>query len=104
MWNLMKFWLDKGVDGFRMDAVPYLVERENTNCENLPETHQILKDLRSRLAQELPQQVSAGGSQPVAAGRDCLFRNGRRVPHGVSLSPHAAHVHGHSAGRPQADH
>ena len=56
MWNLMKFWLDKGVDGFRIDAVPYLVERENTNCENLPETHQILKDLRSRLAREYPNR------------------------------------------------
>jgi len=54
MWNLMKFWLERGVDGFRLDAVPYLVERENTNCENLPETHQILKDLRSRLAQNYP--------------------------------------------------
>ena len=54
MWNLMKFWLDMGVDGFRLDAVPYLVERENTNCENLPETHQILKDLRTRLAQNIP--------------------------------------------------
>ncbi|MGO8815472.1 MAG: maltose alpha-D-glucosyltransferase [Terriglobia bacterium] len=56
MWNLMKFWLDKGVDGFRLDAVPYLVERENTNCENLPETHQILKDLRSRLAEHYPNR------------------------------------------------
>ena len=39
MWNVMKFWLEMGVDGFRLDAVPYLVEREGTNCENLPETH-----------------------------------------------------------------
>ncbi len=56
MWNLMKFWLDKGVDGFRLDAVPYLVERENTNCENLPETHQVLKDLRNRLARDYPNR------------------------------------------------
>jgi maltose alpha-D-glucosyltransferase/alpha-amylase len=54
MWKLIKFWLDKGVDGFRLDAVPYLVEREGTNCENLPETHEILKDLRSRLAENYP--------------------------------------------------
>ena len=46
MRNVMKFWLDLGVDGFRVDAVPYLFEREGTNCENLPETHAYLKELR----------------------------------------------------------
>ena len=45
----MKFWLDLGVDGFRVDAVPYLVEREGTSCENLPETHDVLKELRAKL-------------------------------------------------------
>ncbi len=45
----MKFWLEMGVDAFRLDAVPYLVEREGTNCENLPETHAILKELRRKL-------------------------------------------------------
>ena len=49
MWEVMKFWLDLGVDGFRVDAVPYLVEREGTSCENLPETHAVLKELRARL-------------------------------------------------------
>ena len=49
MWNVMKFWLDLGVDGFRVDAVPYLIEREGTSCENLPETHEVLKFLRARL-------------------------------------------------------
>ncbi len=49
MLNVMKFWLDMGIDGFRADAVPYLIEREGTNCENLPETHQILKSIRSYL-------------------------------------------------------
>lgn len=54
MWSVMKFWLDMGVDGFRLDAVPYLVEREGTNCENLPETHAIIKDFRARLDREFP--------------------------------------------------
>ena len=45
----MKFWLEVGVDGFRVDAVPYLIEREGTSCENLPETHGVLKELRARL-------------------------------------------------------
>jgi maltose alpha-D-glucosyltransferase / alpha-amylase len=49
IWQVMKFWLDFGVDGFRVDAVPYLIEREGTSCENLPETHAVLKDLRARL-------------------------------------------------------
>jgi maltose alpha-D-glucosyltransferase/alpha-amylase len=52
MWEVMKFWLDMGVDGFRLDAIPYLVEREGTNCENLPETHSILKDLRRKLDEQ----------------------------------------------------
>ena len=46
MLDACKFWLDLGVDGFRLDAVPYLYEREGTNCENLPETHGFLKALR----------------------------------------------------------
>ncbi len=47
MLDVVKFWLDLGVDGFRLDAVPYLYEREGTNCENLPETHAFLKELRA---------------------------------------------------------
>ena len=47
--RVMRFWLDMGVDGLRLDAVPYLVEREGTNSENLPETHGVLKRLRAAL-------------------------------------------------------
>jgi maltose alpha-D-glucosyltransferase / alpha-amylase len=43
------FWLDMGIDGMRLDAVPYLFEREGTNCENLPETHQFLRELRNHI-------------------------------------------------------
>src|SRR5262245_10181562 len=57
IWNVMKVWLDLGVDGFRVDAVPDLVEREGTSCENLPETHAILKDLRSRLDAHFKDKV-----------------------------------------------
>ncbi len=57
MWRVMKFWLAMGVDGFRVDAVPYLIEREGTSCENLPETHQIVRDLRARLEAEFPGRV-----------------------------------------------
>src|SRR5579863_10353980 len=47
--NVMRFWLDRGVDGMRLDAVPYLIEREGTSNENLPETHAVLKRLRGEL-------------------------------------------------------
>ncbi len=43
------FWLDMGIDGMRLDAIPYLFEREGTNCENLPETHQFLRELRKHV-------------------------------------------------------
>jgi len=47
VFNAMDFWLEMGVDGLRLDAVPYLYEREGTHCENLPETHAFLKKLRA---------------------------------------------------------
>lgn len=49
IFGIMKFWLDMGVDGFRLDAIPYLVEREGTNNENLPETHALIKRLRAAI-------------------------------------------------------
>ncbi|HEX7976266.1 MAG TPA: maltose alpha-D-glucosyltransferase [Anaerolineales bacterium] len=57
MINVMKFWLEQGVDGFRCDAVPYLFEREGTNCENLPETHVYLKHLRRFIDEQFPGRV-----------------------------------------------
>ena len=47
MLNVMRFWLDRGVDGLRLDAIPYLIERDGTRCESLPETHAILKAMRA---------------------------------------------------------
>ncbi|HEY1418533.1 MAG TPA: maltose alpha-D-glucosyltransferase, partial [Myxococcaceae bacterium] len=57
MLNVMRFWLRMGVDGFRCDAVPYLFEREGTNCENLPETHAFLKQLRATIDREFGGRV-----------------------------------------------
>jgi len=57
MWDVMKFWLEMGVDGFRLDAVPYLIEREGTSCENLPETHAFIKELRSKLDEQFPGRM-----------------------------------------------
>ena len=47
--RVMRYWLDMGVDGLRLDAIPYLVERDGTNCENLPETHVVLKEIRAAM-------------------------------------------------------
>ncbi len=52
--DVMSFWLDRGIDGFRVDAVPYLFEREGTNCENLPETHEFLKIMRQFVDSRYP--------------------------------------------------
>jgi maltose alpha-D-glucosyltransferase/alpha-amylase len=57
MLNVMRFWLDLGVDGFRVDAVPYLFEREGTSCENLPETHAYLKEMRQFVNSHYPDCV-----------------------------------------------
>jgi maltose alpha-D-glucosyltransferase/alpha-amylase len=57
MLDIMQFWLDLGIDGFRVDAIPYLFEREGTNCENLPETHIFLKKARALVDQNYPEAV-----------------------------------------------
>jgi maltose alpha-D-glucosyltransferase/alpha-amylase len=54
MLDVARFWLEQGIDGFRVDAVPYLYEREGTSCENLPETHAYLKRLRAAIDQAAP--------------------------------------------------
>ncbi|MEM5311202.1 maltose alpha-D-glucosyltransferase [Paraburkholderia sp. JHI869] len=55
--QVMRFWLDMGIDGLRLDAVPYLVEREGTNNENLPETHGILKRIRAAIDEHYPNRM-----------------------------------------------
>jgi maltose alpha-D-glucosyltransferase / alpha-amylase len=57
MENVLRFWLDKGLDGFRADAVPYLFEREGTSGENLPETHDYLQKVRRIMDEEYPGRI-----------------------------------------------
>ncbi len=57
VFRTIDYWADMGVDGFRLDAIPYLYEREGTSCENLPETHQFLKDLRRHVDETYPNRM-----------------------------------------------
>jgi maltose alpha-D-glucosyltransferase/alpha-amylase len=57
MLNVLRFWLDLGIDGFRLDAVPYLYEREGTSSENLPESHEYLKRVRAEIDARYPDRV-----------------------------------------------
>jgi maltose alpha-D-glucosyltransferase/alpha-amylase len=57
MLEVLRFWLDLGIDGFRLDAVPYLYERDGTNCENLKETHEYLRRVRTEVDRLYPDRV-----------------------------------------------
>ncbi|AWK89956.1 maltose alpha-D-glucosyltransferase [Azospirillum thermophilum] len=81
--KVMRFWLDLGVDGLRLDAIPYLKEREGTNNENLPETHDVLKAIRAELdkhyedrmllaeANQWPEDVLPYFGDPEKGGDEC---------------------------------
>jgi len=76
MWKVMKFWLDIGVDGFRLDAVPYLIERDGTSCENLPETHEIIRDFRKRIDLAYPGKMLLAEANQWPADVRSYFGNG----------------------------
>ncbi|WP_404385781.1 maltose alpha-D-glucosyltransferase [Caenispirillum salinarum] len=58
--KVMKFWFEAGVDGMRLDAIPYLIERDGTNNENLPETHEVIKQLRAWVDENFPGRMFLG--------------------------------------------
>ncbi len=84
---------DLGLDGFRLDAVPYLYEREGTNCENLAETHEFLKRVRQTIDTEYPDRVLLAEANQWPEDVVRVLRRRGRVPHGLPLPGHAAHVH-----------
>nr|WP_283134350.1 maltose alpha-D-glucosyltransferase [Rhizohabitans arisaemae] len=83
MLEVLRFWLDLGIDGFRMDAIPYLYERDGTNCENLRETHDYLKRVRHEVdrlypdrvllaeANQWPADVVEYFGDPMTGGNEC---------------------------------
>ena len=72
--RVMKHWLDLGVDGLRLDAIPYLCVRDGTSNENLPETHAVVKQIRAAIDDALPEPHAARRGEPVARGRARVLR------------------------------
>lgn len=76
MVSIMRYWLDMGVDGLRLDAVPYLIEREGTNNENLPETHEVLRQIRAVLDADYPDRLLLAEANQWPEDAQEYFGNG----------------------------
>ncbi len=100
----MHFWLDKGVDGLRLDAIPYLVERDGTNNENLPETHDVLKAIRADLDKHYEDRMLLAEANQWPEDTRPYFGEGDECHMGFHFPAHAADVHGRRAGGPLPDH
>ncbi len=74
--RLLDFWLEMGVDGLRLDAVPYLFERDGTNCENLPETHAFLKELRRHVDKNFKNRMLLGEANQWPEDAAAYFGDG----------------------------
>ena len=76
IFEVLDFWLELGVDGLRLDAVPYLFEREGTNCENLPETHAFLKTLRKHVDKKFQNRLFLAEANQWPEDAAAYFGNG----------------------------
>jgi maltose alpha-D-glucosyltransferase/alpha-amylase len=74
--GVLDFWLHMGVDGFRLDAVPYLVERDGTSCENLPETHAVIKAIRRHIDSRYPGRMLLAEANQWPADVRAYFADG----------------------------
>ena len=89
-----------GVDGLRLDAVPYLYEREGTNCENLPETHAFLKELRAHVDAKYHDRMLLAEANQWPEDAVAYFGNGDECHMAFHFPADAAAVHGHADGGP----
>lgn len=74
--KVMRYWLDMGVDGLRLDAVPYLIERDGTNCENLPETHAVLREMRRVVDENYTDKIFLAEANQWPSDVRAYFGNG----------------------------
>ena len=74
--SVLDFWTGLGVDGFRLDAVPYLVERDGTSCENLPETHAVIRQVRQHVDETAPQCMLLAEANQLPAEVRSYFGDG----------------------------
>jgi maltose alpha-D-glucosyltransferase/alpha-amylase len=76
LFRVLDFWMDRGVDGLRLDAIPYLYERDGTDCENLPETHAFLRELRHHVDTKYPGRVLLAEANQWPEQSAAYFGNG----------------------------
>lgn len=76
VFKILDFWMDMGVDGLRLDAIPYLFEREGTNCENLPETHAFLRELRAHIDSKYSNRMLLAEANQWPEDAALYFGNG----------------------------
>ena len=77
--SIMRFWLDMGIDGLRLDAIPYLIERDGTNNENLPETHEVLKRIRAEIDANYPDRMLLAEANQWPEDTQLYF-GGKEIP------------------------
>ena len=94
MFDVVRYWLDMGVDGFRLDAIPYLYESDEGNGEGEPPTHEFIKKLRAMIDLEYPGRVMIAEANQWPAEVAAFFGTDEepRVPHGLRLPRDAAHL------------
>ncbi|MGY8527352.1 maltose alpha-D-glucosyltransferase [Paracidovorax citrulli] len=85
--SVMRFWLDMGVDGLRLDAVPYLVEREGTSNENLPETHNVIRQIRAHLDENYQGRLLLAEANMWPEDAQQYFGGGGKVDENGDLVP-----------------